>query len=118
LRTTTLLGTFSQKVRLERGHCFTLRALLADQNVITDPAIRRDLISSVKYKLTGAIGAENAWIDDTYDKVYAYDSEKIVRVAGMFIHSNGYLVTGNDAVKISFMHFSGVSWCFVPPSQF
>ncbi len=77
----------------------------------TDLSIRQDIINAVKHKLSGAsdLGL-NSWNVDDYDRTYDYDNaDQNVRAVGVFAHSNGYLKTGEDAVRISFVQFSGVS---------
>lgn len=76
-----------------------------------DPSIRKDMIDTVKYKLSGANDQGlNTWNVDGYDRTYDYETaEQNVKAVGVFIHSNGSMKTGNDEVHISFIQFSGVS---------
>ncbi len=76
-----------------------------------DPMIRKDMIDTVKYKLSGSNDAGlNPWNVGDYDRTYVVDDpEQNVKAIGMFVHSNGYLKTAGDAVTIRFVHFSGVS---------
>lgn len=69
------------------------------------------MIDAVKYKLSGANdNGLNSWNVTQHDHTYDYngDEDQNVKAVGTFVHSNGYLTTGNDAVTISFIHFSGV----------
>jgi len=75
-----------------------------------NPSIRQDMIDTVKYKLSGANDRGlNTWNVNDYDRTYDFDNpDQSVKAVGMFIHSNGYLKTADDAARISFIHFSGV----------
>jgi len=75
-----------------------------------DPSIRKDMIDTVKYKLSGANDQGlNTWNVGDYDRTYDYDvAEQNVKAVGTFVHSNGDLKAGTDEVRISFIQFSGI----------